>query len=329
MGVIFYCSLVLRRWAKDNVIEHSGSKRMRDLLGGEDAAYSCLRDLPRLSMSVLLSGFALAIACIAFVIVDPVTFGWLFGAAAVPFLGFALIVPVGSLAVYRCHVAVARGRPQSDRSLPALTILVAWAVAGNMLADNHAVRVIPNSQPVQTQFAKAVAKRHAAAKEAYGRDDPPLIIVSAAGGGLRAAHWTATVLGALQDQDPNFGNSVFAISGVSGGSLGATVFVTLLAEPREHLEKLEACPTAERLYECMANAVLAQDFLAPAVAGLLFQDLIDKFVLVIPNGHDRGVALEKSWENAWTDAGLSDKTWKGRSFTSLWSGRTLRYRPCS
>lgn len=243
-GVLFYTVLVLRRWATGRIIRRTGSKPVSDFLGGELPSFTRLRDLPGSAIGILLLGFALAITCIGFVIVDPVIFGWLFGAAAVPFLGFALIVPVGSLAVYLCHVAVARGRPQSDRSLPALTILIVWAVVGNLLADNHAVRVIPNSQPMQTQFAKAVAKWHAAAKEAYGRDDPPLIIVSAAGGGLRAAYWTATVLGALQDQDANFGKSVFAISGVSGGSLGAAVFVTLLAEPREHLEKVEACPTS-------------------------------------------------------------------------------------
>lgn len=319
-GVIFYTGLVLRRRVTDNVIRRTGSKRLRDVLGAESGAYSRLRDLPRLSMGVALSGFALATACIVFVILDPVAFGWLLGSAAVPFLGFALIVPVGSLSVYLCHVAVARGRPQSDRSLPALTILVLWAVLGALLADNHAVRVIAHSQPVQTPFAKAVAKWHAAAKAAYGRDDPPLVIVSAAGGGLRAAYWTATVLGALQDQDPNFGRSVFAISGVSGGSLGAAVFVTLLAEPRENLRRISACPAPERLHECMANAVLAQDFLAPAVAGLLFPDLIHNFVPVIPNGHDRAAALEKGWEHAWQEAGLGDKTWKERSFTSLWSG---------
>ena len=319
-GVLFYTGLVLRRWAVDKVIGQTDNKRLRDFLGGEFAAYSRLRDLPGLAIGILLLGFALAIACITFVIADPVTFGWLFGAAAVPFLGFALIVPVGSLTVYLCHVAVARGRPQSDRSLPALTILVVWAAAGSMLADNHAVRVIPNSQPMQTQFAKAVEKWHAAAKRAYGRDDPPLIIVSAAGGGLRAAYWTATVLGALQDQDPNFGKSVFAISGVSGGSLGAAVFVTTLAQPPEQLRQLKTCPPGDRQYQCVADAVLAQDFLAPAVAGLLFPDLIHKFVPVIPNGHDRAAALEKGWEQAWTDAGFGDQTWKERSFTSLWSG---------
>src|SRR5258708_2860084 len=323
IGVLFYVGLVLRRWAADRLISRTGSKRVRDLLVGELSAYSRLRDLPRLSMSVLLGSFGLAIACTTFVILDPVSFGWLFGAAAVPFLGFALIVPVGSLTVYLCHVAVARGRPQSDRSLPALTILVAWAVVGNMLADNHAVRVIPNSQPVQTQFATAVSRWHAAAKQAYERDDPPLIIVSAAGGGLRAAYWTATVLGALQDQDPHFGKSVFAISGVSGGSLGAAVFVTLLAEPHEHLEKFNACPAPERRHECIANAVLAQDFLAPAVAGLLFPDLIHKFVPVISDGHDRAAALEKGWERAWQEAGFWEKTWKDRSFTSLWNGTNV------
>src|SRR5258708_15256062 len=100
-------------------------------------------------MSVLLGSFGLAIACTPFVILDPVSFGWLFGAAAVPFLGFALIVPAGSLTVYLCHVAGPRGRPPRDRSLPGPTVLAAWAVGGNVLADSHAVRRTPHSPPVQ------------------------------------------------------------------------------------------------------------------------------------------------------------------------------------
>ena len=59
----------------------------------------------------------------------------------------------------------------------------------------------------------------------------PLYIVATEGGGIRAAYWTAAVLGEIQDKNPNFAAHLFAISGVSGGSLGAAVFEALLAEP--------------------------------------------------------------------------------------------------
>ncbi|HEV8646108.1 MAG TPA: hypothetical protein VGR01_11125 [Burkholderiales bacterium] len=321
-GIVFYVGLALRRWVTDKVLERTGSKRVREWLGDKSMRYARLRDLPRLSLGVLALSVALSLVCTALVYFDPVTFGWTLGAAAVPFLGFALIVPVGSLVVYLCHLLVAHGQPRSDRSLPAVTILVAWAVIGGLLADNHAVRVIADAQPVRTAFAEAIGDWYTAAREASGREDPPLIIISAAGGGLRAAYWTATVLGALQDQDPKFARYVFAISAVSGGSLGATAFVSLLAEPPERVTQAEACPPGNQqrgVIECLAQSVLTRDFLAPTAAGLLFVDLVHRFVPMIPDGHDRAAALEKSWERAWSAAGLRDSAWNEDGFTRLWS----------
>jgi len=58
----------------------------------------------------------------------------------------------------------------------------------------------------------------------------PVFIVSAEGGGIRAAFWTAGLLCAIQDEEPGFANHVLGISGVSGGSLGAATFAALVAE---------------------------------------------------------------------------------------------------
>lgn len=66
------------------------------------------------------------------------------------------------------------------------------------------------------------------------------IFVAAQGGASRAAFYTATVLGEIADRYKNangvsqqeFFNRVFAISGVSGGSLGAAAFAAAL--PRSH-----------------------------------------------------------------------------------------------
>ena len=114
----------------------------------------------------------------------------------------------------------------------------------------------------------------------------PLFIVATEGGGIRAAYWTATVLGELQDKNPTFASHVFAISGVSGGSLGALVFDALLAEPNP--EKFKG----------KARDILGQDFLSPALASMLYPDFVQRF-LPFPVPHfDRARALEMGWEKA-------------------------------
>ena len=56
----------------------------------------------------------------------------------------------------------------------------------------------------------------------------PVFVVSAQGGGLYAAYNTATFLARLIDLCPGFRRHLFAISSVSGGSVGAAVFASAL-----------------------------------------------------------------------------------------------------
>ncbi len=62
--------------------------------------------------------------------------------------------------------------------------------------------------------------------EAY--DEYPVYLVAAQGGGMYAAYQTAIFLARLQDNCPAFRNHLFAISSVSGGSVGAATFVSAL-----------------------------------------------------------------------------------------------------
>ena len=52
----------------------------------------------------------------------------------------------------------------------------------------------------------------------------PVYVVAAEGGGIYAALHAASALGGLQDRCPAFADHLFAISSVSGGSLGAATF---------------------------------------------------------------------------------------------------------
>jgi len=321
VGALFYWLLV-RQLALTDALHRMFGNAARWIIGERDQRVYRLRDLPPFSKAVLLGSLGLALLFTALVLIDPVAFGWTFGAAAVPFLGFALIVPVGSLFVYWSHLRGASAGALDARGYPVVTLLVLWAAIVGAFIDHHAVRTtapIPANGPAAREALPDAAVRwHALAAKAARSDVPPLVIVATAGGGLRAAYWTATVLGRLQDEAPDFRAYLFGISGVSGGSLGSVVFVTLLADGAP--APAPPCASGGKAFECAGQAVLAQDFLAPTAASMLFPDLMQRFVPAPVFREDRAVALERAWERAWGEAGLAKDAWTRRSFTALWRG---------
>ena len=124
----------------------------------------------------------------------------------------------------------------------------------------------------------------------------PVIFVAAEGGGVRAAYWTATLLAALEERYPGFTKHVYAISGVSGGSVGAAVFDAMY---REFLTRRDnrCAPLAEQrvqgLRPCTAY-VFEWDILAPPVAALLLNDIPFGW-----HGRRRALDLEEGLEYAW------------------------------
>jgi hypothetical protein len=150
------------------------------------------------------------------------------------------------------------------------------------------------------------------------------VLVAAEGGGIRAAYWTATLLAAIQEREPSFARHVYAISGVSGGSVGALVFDALLAQgPGAGGKRCDAGGRVETSLERCASHVLGEDFLSPALAALLFPDLVQRFLPFPVERFDRARALEASWEGAWRTRVGNDRL--AEPFDGLWKG-DLAYR---
>ena len=133
-----------------------------------------------------------------------------------------------------------------------------------------------------------------------------VLIVATAGGGIRAAYWTATVLEHLEEDFEIEGGSVrpylFAISGVSGGSVGATAFEAALTQRDENRctpdkPGYTAGKSGDKACPLATDFLLKEDFLAPALASLVFQDAPSSFLPDFGQG-DRGTALERSFEHA-------------------------------
>lgn len=126
-----------------------------------------------------------------------------------------------------------------------------------------------------------------------GKCDTP-IIVAAQGGGHFAAHHLAFLLAKTQDEAArngfDFAECIFAISGISGGSVGAGPFAAALdLTRRNNLTELpdpknQICPEGTDPSRChlgpvtrLVHAALRQDLLSPLGARMLFSDVLGNY----------------------------------------------------
>lgn len=183
------------------------------------------------------------------------------------------------------------------RRTPVFSLLLVWFLLASSIdvQGNHPVRVTvdsteagPADLPDLTEQFDHWLDANCATAPAKG--PLPLVVVAASGGGVRAAYWTAGVLDKLfpptpitpapdSGCEPTDGRApVFAVSGISGGSLGA---ISWLARPRTN------DPAHHRW-------VFGADHLSAPLAWMTYVDLPRSFI-GFP-GKDRAAVLEQSWE---------------------------------
>lgn len=285
-GVIFYFSLVKRRhWMQHFNLDSSSKGSSADL----DFIQKILLPVTvTYSLVFLLGGFA-----------APAYFGFWVGSLGILFFALSSIVPVGSWLVYKT-TRFDLGTETRARDFPVILTLFLVAVGFSFINDNHDIRTL-ESVPTQQPLEKAYRQWSESAPLIEG-NIKPLIIVATTGGGIRASQWTATVLGGLTDAEPKFQNALFAISSVSGGSVGAAFFEATLRENNTQCEqaKAQTHDWSKTCYQWQTQQALSADFLAPNFASMLYPDLMQRFLplAVMP---DRQRAMELGWEKAWQD----------------------------
>lgn len=131
----------------------------------------------------------------------------------------------------------------------------------------------------------------------------PVYVVAAQGGGIYAAMHAAHFLSYMQARCPNFAHHLFAISGVSGGSVGAAAFAAVMKDAEQRgAVKIPDTGCADRTGEdpgISAVQILDDDFWSPLQAMWLFPDLLQQFLPVGVEIFDRARALEHGLEASW------------------------------
>ncbi|RTE94857.1 hypothetical protein D6B98_03555 [Bradyrhizobium sp. LVM 105] len=177
-------------------------------------------------------------------------------------------------------------------------------------------RGIPSLFPA---FRDWLALRHVPSKLSAQDQKYPIFVVAAQGGGQYAAYHTALSLARLYDTCPKLKDHVFAISGVSGGSLGAAIFSELLRRSEPLGENCSTESAGVGILEKSVREFFEFDLVTPVVATGLFFDLPS---LAIPQLHlapDRARTLELAVKHAInSSAGLNDDR-DTMPFYSSWS----------
>lgn len=296
LGVAFWAFTRLRRVAMEKLTGHYASPR--------GLAY---RNMPP-SVQWLVKGAVTVVVLLwllVFWIPQPIA----------PYLGTVGLLLGASITVTMVGSMVVWGGERAK--VPAVSIVFVMAILFSFINDNHTVRKLPEAaRPPRIDALAHVKDWYHWIDRKYGDEkEHPLFIISAAGGGIRAAYWTATALARLQDLNPAFADHTLLVSGVSGGSLGALVFANLIESTAPggdwrggHASfggrANPGCPYPQEApgkYQALAARILARDFLAPTTASMLYGDFLAR-LLPYSLLSDRAEALEVSWERAWDTA---------------------------
>ncbi|HEU5078923.1 MAG TPA: hypothetical protein VFT72_06905 [Opitutaceae bacterium] len=193
--------------------------------------------------------------------------------------------------------------------VPLLTIIVVAVLvfSGFDLNDNHPLRQLPTPSAKTPENLSAAFDEWLQSRadlKRYPDGEYPVVLVAAEGGGLRTAYNSALILSAIQDRCPAFAQHIFAMSGVSGGSVGTSVFAALCAEQATNsathparVDIKERGPMQQK-----ADEVLREDFLSPLIAYALYPDLVQRALPWAIDSFDRSRALEAGLERAWRNA---------------------------
>ncbi|QHG17817.1 patatin-like phospholipase family protein [Nostoc sp. ATCC 53789] len=219
-----------------------------------------------------------------------------------------------------------------------IPVILAFVFSGLDLNDNHQIRLITattatpattiskneskgtsdpkfekwiKEETLDSKFKNWLGKRQEEIKKTKQKTPYPIYIISAQGGGIFAAYHAASTLSRLQDLCPAFAHHVFAISGVSGGSLGAAAFSSLVkntAPPPslnakdcllDYKKPLEKQDDGRGPLEKKAHELLDKDLLSPLLGAGLFSDFVQRFIPIPIESLDRARGLEYAFEGGW------------------------------
>ena len=279
---------------------------------GEAVASTRADQLDRAVKWTMAAGVMISIAALAAFIFAPVSSARWLGSLLVLAMGVATVVFYGSIATW----------VHEKHGIPIAPIAIAMAALFSIWNDSHIVRRLTGQQSRVHERETIGAYYDRWKADTVMRAGGPVVLVAAAGGGLRAAYWTALSLAHLQDVIPGFNRNVLAVSAVSGGSVGASVYSAFVHDSIVQRGDI-GCMRQARVHargefaECVRD-FMADDYLSPVLAKMIAPDFVQLFLPFPWTMLDRSLGLEQSWETSYHR--LAGRATLDSGFLALYDG---------
>jgi hypothetical protein len=190
--------------------------------------------------------------------------------------------------------------------VPVLTSFLILSLLTGLIRTDHHFHISPHTsvQSLPPEIVIESWARHYRDSKPTRENPRYAIVIATAGGGIRAAAWTAEVLLRLREQcGPEFSSSLLLVSSVSGGSVGAMNVLSAYDSSTRDFLKSSTSPD-----EIRASA--RRSTLSAAGWGLVYPDYLRTMPFIgslLPETVDRGWALENAWISGWkTPPNMSD-----------------------
>jgi hypothetical protein len=259
------------------------------------------RTAPWVQGAWVVGGLSVALGAMVLAILWPAAIGVGLGAPAIVFFGLGFIIPVITIA---CQIG-------TSLRIPVVGALLLWAVLIGAFFDNHRVGrralIAETSGSTDRPTLESTFEQWDERQPVGSNGKKTMVLIAVQGGASRAGYWTAAALAQLQTaaakaigkdgKSIDFGQRVFAVSSVSGGSVGTVGYAAMLKTAPPDVRT----PTTDTNAAIFTNNLLGfagRDALGPALTGMLYSDLLYHFLplWLLP---DRAETLERAWEEAW------------------------------
>jgi len=290
----------------------------------------------------MVTSIVFSLVAIVLVAAFPVPIGATLGSITV----FAIFI--GCLTINATGLSIWSGRLDFP-IIPAM-LAVAGFLAWTGVNDDHELRRIDkDGQLVRSSLTSTIGprgdledefekwySRRVDKDEFKGEQGYPVYIVAAQGGGIYAAAQAVQFLTKLHTTCERFAQHLFAISGVSGGSVGAALYAALTDEFKATKDQCRSVaemglgqPRSPQMEQAQKSAFELvrndYDFLSPLVASALFPDFAQRFFWPPLPVLSRARAIEQSIEAAWAD--IATKNFNGNGGDALRKGVLASWNP--
>ncbi|WP_428663584.1 patatin-like phospholipase family protein [Runella sp.] len=243
-----------------------------------------------------------SIVCIFFFVILPVDSGIavLIGTPAILVAGVCVLTTFFSLLLFM----------SSPARRPIVTFFFVYLWVVSYWNDNKEIRkgegqanrsIVADSNDFRAWALDRKAKGYAP------KDTLPVVLIATEGGGIRAAAFTMLSLLKLNTVIPEFDAHLYAVSGVSGGGVGATFYTAY-----RHDQQLSPF----HMKDSLLRAFCHQDFLSDVLGGFLFSDAINSLSPFPITGLDRNRKLEDAWAAGYKR--VFDSPTLDSDFSKLW-----------